>query len=94
MLTDSVRGHLVSFYFVPIQGAPEFAHGMKLRSNDFTPGSPSAARLFPLDAIVDRSRLPRLNATLSSHKFLPALPWPPDLLGVGSHRRKCRGPAW
>jgi hypothetical protein len=31
---------------------------MKLRLNDFTPGSPSAARLFPLDVIVDRSKFP------------------------------------
>ena len=55
--TDSVPGHLVfnylqtfetaiSFHFVPIPGAPEFARGMKLRSNDFTPGVRSAARLF------------------------------------------------
>ena len=67
--TDSVPGHLVfnhlqtpkttvSFHFVPIPGAPEFARGMKLRLNEFTPGSRSAARPFPLDVIVDRSKLP------------------------------------
>jgi hypothetical protein len=66
MLFDSFPGHhvfshlqvpkpSVSFHFVPISCAPEFAHGVKLRASDFTPGSRQAARPFLLDLTVNRS---------------------------------------
>jgi hypothetical protein len=66
MLFDSVPGHhvfshlqapkpSVSFHFVPISGAPELAHGTKLRANDCTPGPPlsSPAFFLPIDGTPD-----------------------------------------